>query len=70
VRRELRLRLRHTAILTTKTGDAFRGVLWATDRDVFVLRNCEHLDRQTSNVTAVDGEVVVLVADVAYVQFP
>jgi hypothetical protein len=62
-------RVRSQVLLTLKTGDAFEGVLWDADRDAVVLRNAEQVDvvRSTSP-RVVDGELVVLAADVAFMQ--
>jgi hypothetical protein len=68
VRRVLRDRTFHTAIVTLKAGSSFRGVLYAHDREALVLRNVEML-AEPRTVTPVDGELVVLFADVLYLQF-
>lgn len=65
----LRQRLRRTVIVTLKDGSSFRAVLFAADKTGFVFRNAEHLDVKTSKATPVDGEIFVLPADVAYLQF-
>lgn len=67
----LRLRLRHRAIVTLKTGDAFSGVLYDADSEALILREAEALgagEKRTNLV--VDGEVLILRHDVAYVQLP
>jgi small nuclear ribonucleoprotein (snRNP)-like protein len=69
VRRVLRDRVRQRAIVTLKTGDTFDGVLWAWDREAFVLRNAAVV-AAGEQPTVVDGELVVLAADVSFVQFP
>jgi hypothetical protein len=62
-------RLRRRVIVTCKTGDAFAGVLYARDREAIVLRETEALAYGAKKVNvAVEGELVVLRADVAYVQ--
>lgn len=62
--------LRRAALVTTKTGDAYRGVLFDADSAVLILRNASALDpRQQTDPVNVDGELLVTWADVAYVQF-
>jgi small nuclear ribonucleoprotein (snRNP)-like protein len=69
VRHVLRNRLRSHVIITLKAGQSFRGVLYDHDRDALVLRNTEHLEGQ-GGPTPVDGELLVLIADVAFIQLP
>lgn len=65
--RVLRNRLRSRVIVTLKGGASFRGVLFDADSQAVVLRDVEHLgDRPGPN--PVDGELVVLTADVLYLQ--
>lgn len=65
----LRDRRRRRIVLTLKTEAAFSGVLYATDREALVLREAEALayGARKTNI-AVEGELVVLRADVAYLQ--
>ena len=70
MRHVLKNRLRSEVILTLKGGSSFRGVLFDADREAFVLRNVEHLVERDDRPTPVDGELVVLVADVLFVQIP
>lgn len=65
----LEQRLRELVVVTLKTGAAFRGVLVDADDKVWVLRNAEALSADQRPVP-VDGEVVILVADVAYANKP
>lgn len=67
----LATRRRKRAVVTLKTGESFVGVLYSTDRDALVLRSAEALGigENRSNV-AVDGEVLILRSDVAYLQLP
>jgi small nuclear ribonucleoprotein (snRNP)-like protein len=69
--RILRSRLRDTFIVTTKDGAAFVGLLYSQDDKVLVLRNAEAIAAadDKSNVP-LDGELLVMVADVAYLQRP
>lgn len=62
-------RRRKRVLLTLKSGEAFSGVLFAVDRDAVVLREATAVayGPKAENVT-VDGEVVLLRADVAYLQ--
>lgn len=64
-------RLRERVIVTTKTGDSFAGLLFSHDNKALVLRETEALgagERRTN--LALDGELIVLLADVAYMQKP
>lgn len=54
-------------IVNTKTGLAFRGVLWDRKGAYLVLRNAELL-RPKGETTAVDGEVVIDQANVDFLQ--
>jgi small nuclear ribonucleoprotein (snRNP)-like protein len=71
MRRVLRSRLRHKVIVTTKDGAAFSGILYAADNQALVLKGAEALAAadDKSNVP-LDGEIVLLLADVAYLQRP
>lgn len=69
--RVLAARLRERVIVTTKTGDSFAGVLFSHDTKAIVLRETEALgagERRTNVV--LDGELIVLLPDVAYIQRP
>lgn len=67
----LKARLRRRVIVTTKTGDAFAGVLFEADANAWVLREAEVLAGGPNRGNLpVDGELLVLAADVAYVQMP
>lgn len=63
--------VRHRFIVTLRSGEAFDGVLWEAGRDVWVLRNATalHAGPDRSNVP-LDGEVVLLVAEISYAQRP
>lgn len=69
--RVIRSRLRERFVVTTKDGAAFAGVLYSADSKALVLREAEALGaaQDKSNVP-LDGEVIVLLADVAYLQKP
>ncbi len=68
MRRAIQSRVRRRVILTLKNGSSFRGVLFEADRDAFVLRDVEHLVVR-EGPSPVDGELLVLAADVLYLQF-
>ena len=57
------------AIVTLKSGESFAGVVFDVDREMVLLRNAELLTAGERAVP-VDGEVLILRADVAYLQFP
>lgn len=67
----LRSRLRERFIVTTKDGAAFEGLLYSADRTALVLREAEAIGAadDKSNVS-LDGEIIVLLSDVAYLQRP
>lgn len=69
--RLLRARLRHRVILTLRTGETWDGLLFDLDRQAWVLRDVTAVGvgANRTNV-AVDGELLVLVEDIAYVQLP
>lgn len=66
--RILRTHLRKAVLVELKSGQTFRGVLFDADRDCFILRNAQVIDGQQS--VPVDGEVLILRPDVAFVQYP
>lgn len=69
--RVLTSRLRDRVIVTTKTGDSFSGILYSHDDKALVLRETQALgagERRTD--LPIDGELIVLMADVAYIQKP
>lgn len=69
--RVLSSRLRERVIVTTKTGDSFAGILFSHDSKALVIRETEALgagERRTN--LPLDGELIVLLADVAYIQKP
>lgn len=71
MRHLFRQHLRKAVIVTLKSGEAFRGVLFDADRDAIVLRNASVLDGNGTDrtPTPVDGELLVLRADLSYMQF-
>ncbi len=69
--RVLASRFRDRVIVTTKTGAAFAGVLYSCDGKALVLRDAAAVgegERRTD--LPLDGELIVLFADVAYIQKP
>jgi small nuclear ribonucleoprotein (snRNP)-like protein len=54
-------------IVNTRSDRAFRGVLWARRGGYLVLRNAELL-KGRGEVVAMDGEVVVPVENVDFIQ--
>lgn len=69
--RVIKSRLRDKVLVTTKDGAAFAGVLFEADDKALVLRQAEALGAadDKSNVP-LDGEVLILLADVAFIQKP
>lgn len=66
-------RVRSRVLVTLKSGETFDGVLWEFDKTAIVLRNASELAATTNpdpSVTPIDGEFVVLVADVRFMQIP
>ena len=64
-------RLREQVFVTLKTGESFSGVLYSHDNKAIVLRQTEVLgagERGTN--LPLDGELIVLLPDVAYIQKP
>ena len=66
--RVLRLRFNKAVIVTLKSGAAFQGVLFDSDPEAVVLRNSQALGNGPS--VAVDGELLILKADIATLQRP
>jgi len=55
------------AIVNTKTGKAFQGVIWARKGEYLVLRDTELL-RGRGERLSVDGEVVVPLSNIEFIQ--
>ena len=67
----LSARLRDSVVVTLKTGESFSGILYSHDASALVLRNAHAIgagERKTD--LPLDGEVLLLWADVAWVQIP
>lgn len=67
MRHVLRHRLRATVLVTLKTGATVRGALYDHDNQTVVLRNAEAL-ADGAPPTPIDGELIVLLADVMFLQ--
>jgi hypothetical protein len=58
-------------IVTVKSGDTFGGVLYSADDKALVLREAAALGAgERSTDLPLDGEIIVLLPDVAYIQRP
>lgn len=62
-------RLLEYVVVTTKTGTTFGGVLYVEDKGAVVLAKAEHFMPDGSKTSA-DGEIIILRADVDYIQRP
>lgn len=58
---------RETVIVNTKSGKAFRGVLWQRTGGFLVLKRAEMLRHREAPVT-VDGDTLVPFGDVEFLQ--
>lgn len=68
---QVRSRVRSRVLVTLKSGASFDGVLFSADRRVWVLRSAQALGAGDNGATVpVDGEVLLFVADIEYVQKP
>lgn len=66
--RLLRSRLREVFLITLDNGDAFRGLLYALDRQSVILRQTETVNG--TEIKPVDGEIVLPRHRIAYMQRP
>ncbi len=67
----VRSRVRSRFVVTLKTGEAFDGVLYAADSQAWVLRGVQALGAgEAGSTVPVDGELVILVDDIAFAQRP
>jgi small nuclear ribonucleoprotein (snRNP)-like protein len=64
--------LRHRVIVTLKSGAAFGGVLYEADSEAIVLKEASVLEASGTDRHPVpaDGSIVVLRAEIDYLQFP
>lgn len=64
-------RFRERVMVTTKAGDTFAGVLYSADKTALVLRSTEAVGAGENKTNLpLDGELIVLLADVAFIQRP
>ena len=69
--RVFRSRLHDQVFVTLKDGAAFSGVLFDEDGKAVVIRNAEAVGAGENKTNLpVDGEVIVLFADIAFIQRP
>lgn len=69
--RLLRDRLRSRVVVTMKSGQSFDGVLYDLDDRVWFLRDASALGAGEKNTNLpLDGEVVLLSAEIAFAQRP
>lgn len=62
-------RLRERVIVTLKTGETFSGVLYSHDDKALVLREAQALGAgEHSTDLPLDGELMALLPNVAYIQ--
>lgn len=63
--------MREQVLVTTHDGAAFSGVLFEADDKALVLRNAEAVGAGENKTNLpLDGEILVLMWDVAYIQRP
>lgn len=64
-------RIRERVIVTTKTGGSFAGVLYSEDGKALVLRDAAAIAAGEDRTDVpIDGELIVLLAEVQFVQRP
>ena len=68
--RLLRSRQRRRVLVTCKSGAVFDGVLFDVDSSAFVLRSCMAVGSGQQQPVPVDGELLLLLADVDFIQKP
>lgn len=67
----LQHRVREQIVATTKTGESFAGILYTSDRRALVLRNAAAVGAGENRTDLpLDGELILLLADVAFIQRP
>lgn len=69
--RVINARLRERVVVTLKTGETFAGILFSHDNKALVMRSTEALGvgERGANLS-LDGELIILLPDVAYIQKP
>lgn len=70
MRHLFRQRLRKQVIATLKDGQSFAGILFDVDKELLVLRRAEMLGPGAGERTQVDGEVLILREELAFLQVP
>lgn len=70
MRHLFRQRLRKQVIVTLKDGQSFAGILFDVDKELLVLRRAEMLGPGAGERTQVDGEVLILREELAFLQVP
>lgn len=69
--RVLTSRFRDRVVVTTKTGDSFGGILYSADDRALVLRQASAMGAaDDKSDLPLDGELIVLLPDVAWIQRP
>jgi hypothetical protein len=64
-------RLRHRLVVTLKSGDSFDGLLVEADERVWVLRSASAVGEGDNRTDLpIDGEIILMTADIAYAQKP
>ncbi len=64
-------RFRERVLVTTKTGSTFDGILYSTDDKALVLRQAAAVGQGENRADLpLDGELIVFVADVDFIQRP
>lgn len=64
----LRSSVKRRCLVACKDGQTFSGVLWSADRGCLVLKQAAIVG--DGGTASVDGEVLILRADVAFIQLP
>lgn len=69
--RILSSRFRERVAVTLKTGESFDGILYSCDRTALVLRQASAVGAgENKTDLPLDGELILLLADVAWLQRP
>lgn len=69
--RVLTSRFRERVLVTVKSGETFSGILYSADKHALVLRGTEVVGAgENKTDLPLDGELIVLLADVAWIQRP
>lgn len=64
----LKRRTRRRCLVSCKDGQTFSGLLWEADKGCLVLKAATVVG--DGGTASIDGEVVILRADVAFIQVP